>query len=466
MNRRGPKRPMGSWTGKRPRNDFSGGHAKRLRADNGMQYNFRNNENPQRAKAPQPVSDDPTKFCRIVMLGKTTPSSRDYALNLQEELNTYDIRAGIHFLQSHDSLSKETKECTSEGYSYLIIADGRDIERGTYGVRCLIPNFRTEEVDLNLDEVLNILLPEEDEPPPEPDDQMLMAKLRQKIGDKDRRGSSLGRSNVDLTGDIDAPLDPRRNRRGQGVGGIVEDPRRRRSTITSSLQNVEPLSQNEPQGTEDVRTAPTDDGDETSKINISTLETLLDFFESNPEEKLDGNANDSQESLFVGSGMSGGGVNQMNTNNGTMRNGLMAGNLMGNRGAGGGLMGGNLMGNGRVGGNPMNQKFPNTLIGNNIGNGVMNGMEGKVGKGMDFKMGNNMRTGIMGGVKPAPNLMKGGIGAPRTPLGRPFGQSGPPPGAEICRDFLRNACARGSRCRYYHDFGQKGHPGAEICRDW
>eukprot|EP00954_Amorphochlora_amoebiformis_P015792 1239804-Amorphochlora_amoeboformis.AAC.1 len=58
---------------------------------------------------------DDTKVCRIAMLGRTTPQSKDYALNIQDEMNRSGIRAGIVFLEHPSQLSRETQECTEDG---------------------------------------------------------------------------------------------------------------------------------------------------------------------------------------------------------------------------------------------------------------------------------------------------------------------------------------------------------------
>ncbi len=83
---------------------------------------------------------DPTKVCAIVMLCRDTAAARDFAMRVQAELYRAGVRAGIAFLQGRDlaRLRSETEASRSAGISLLLMADDRDVQEQTLGVRSLL----------------------------------------------------------------------------------------------------------------------------------------------------------------------------------------------------------------------------------------------------------------------------------------------------------------------------------------
>ncbi|GAB5365994.1 hypothetical protein AAMO2058_001106500 [Amorphochlora amoebiformis] len=231
---------------------------------------------------------DDTKVCRIAMLGRTTPQSKDYALNIQDEMNRSGIRAGIVFLEHPSQLSRETQECTEDGYSFLAIADERDMAANTLGLRYLQPGHRKELTDMGLDDVIDLVFKHKEKKSllhKRTKDDAFLIQLRDQLT---RRVSSRERkrgNQIDLTADDDIPTDPRRRTpssiapspASSAIPYEPSDPRKRQDLELKN--NV--LAEDSKQQAESK--------DETTKLNISTLEGLLNFFESNPDEHEDGN---------------------------------------------------------------------------------------------------------------------------------------------------------------------------------
>jgi len=452
------------------------------------------------------------------MLGRTTQASKEYALNLQYELNREGVRAGIHFLGDPARLDQETDTCKQDGFCFLILADEDDVQGETFGLRNLMPGCEKDEIGLTLDHIVDVMisiLPNiEDEAPGQSDskisskvDPQKLRKLRDMLRNSGgRRPESTTNRGLtksqpyesevvddgDHNGDDedDYPTDPRLAMRKQSLKvskskSKSASEKRKHADIrttekkpTVAVQNEHPVT---PVGENSklVEDAPKKNTvEETTKLNADTLDSILNFFMENPET-----IGAEQGSKEGGSSATGNGnigdigiesdstrppsmppsnskfqpLDQGQTPFGSVRNGVRRVGL-------------NVNGVRRAG-QILDKNRRVALAGNNargrgrglVGNGMRAaGMGNRVGMG---SMGNGVRGGRMGNIggggmmNSAQNFMKEN---------------------EICRDWLRNVCARGARCRYLHQTPQKqfqnnsrGPARAaarmdnnKVCRDW
>eukprot|EP00954_Amorphochlora_amoebiformis_P008756 682203-Amorphochlora_amoeboformis.AAC.1 len=173
-------------------------------------------------------------------------------------------------------------------YSFLAIADERDMAANTLGLRYLQPGHRKELTDMGLDDVIDLVFKHKEKKSllhKRTKDDAFLIQLRDQLT---RRVSSRERkrgNQIDLTADDDIPTDPRRRTpssiapspASSAIPYEPSDPRKRQDLELKN--NV--LAEDSKQQAESK--------DETTKLNISTLEGLLNFFESNPDEHEDGN---------------------------------------------------------------------------------------------------------------------------------------------------------------------------------
>jgi len=281
-----------------------------------------------------PVSSDPTKIVRIIMLGHRTPtqSSKEYALDIQEELKEHGIRAAIHFLENTKDLNRETDECMRLGYSYLLIADDEDIYNEKLGMRTLMAGFRKEQARITLDDAVNQILDAIDEPLPSRDVlERLRDKLRESVGSTERKPQAevpplpmAKNGQSTLIEDDDEPTDPRIRRSGKRPDSKnnqlqkpdskieevktstpkIEAPADGKSSVNVTKKAESKLDSSEETNQDEVTNGVVggDDDEDATKLNGSTLDTLLEFFEnsdSDEDEEL-GNTQEKEETKSVG----------------------------------------------------------------------------------------------------------------------------------------------------------------------